>query len=255
MYYVHAEPSYSPPIPMKLKANSLPSRAFSLVELLVVIAVIAIVAGFAVPAVTTMLKGSQLTQGSQMVVDQIALARQTALSRNRSVEVRFYKFCDPEIPGEDPTKPETGFFRSLQVFEVLDSGTALPSGPVQRLPMNVIMHEAELSTLLNKKERPRVTKDDVAKDGSAPEIPGMPEGAKKSYEYVSFRFLPDGSTNLPPTGTVTVTPTGDSWYITLLNPKAAGATKLGTRDGEANNYFTMQIDPITGSTRSYRPNL
>ena len=84
---------------MKLKAHSLASRAFSLVELLVVVAVIAIVAGFAVPAVTTMLKGSQLTQGSQTVVDQIALARQTALSRNRSIEVRFYKFADSEIPG------------------------------------------------------------------------------------------------------------------------------------------------------------
>ena len=92
---------------MKSKAPSFASRAFSLVELLVVMAVIAIVAGFAVPAVTTMLKGSQLTQGSQMVVDQIALARQTALSRNRSVEVRFYKFADPEIPGEDVKKPET----------------------------------------------------------------------------------------------------------------------------------------------------
>ena len=86
---------------MKTKAHSLKSRAFSLVELLVVIAVIAIVAGYAVPAVTTMLKGSQLTQGSQMVVDQIALARQTALSRNRSVEVRFYKYADPETPGEE----------------------------------------------------------------------------------------------------------------------------------------------------------
>ena len=236
---------------MKSKPHSTASRAFSLVELLVVIAVIAIVAGFAVPAVTTMLKGSQLTQGSQAVVDQIALARQTALSKNRSMEVRFYKYGDPETPGEDAQDPSTGFFRALQVFEISDNGVALPTGPVQRMPMNVIMSEDVLSTMLKKDERTRVTKANLL--GSDPEIPGLPKGFEKSYEYVAFRFLPDGSTDLAPTGTASGTNTGDSWYITLINPKDAKATKLGVKDGEAGNYFTLQIDPVTGSTRSYRP--
>ena len=251
---------------MNQKARSHASRAFSLVELLVVVAVIAIVAGFAVPAVTTMLKGSQLTQGSQMVVDQISLARQTALSRNRSVEVRFYKFGDPEIPGEKTDDPTSGFFRAMQVFEVLENGAALPLGPIQRLPMNVIMHEGEpstktpLSTIITDQGangRTRFTKAQVGQDPTAPELPGMPSADKKSYEYVAFRFLPDGSTDLAPTGFKgdPKDTTSDSWYITLVNPKDAKATKLGVNEGEAGNYFTMQIDPITGTTRSYRPNL
>lgn len=259
MYYVHAEPSYSPLNPMKTKAHSLKSRAFSLVELLVVIAVIAIVAGYAVPAVTTMLKGSQLTQGSQMVVDQIALARQTALSRNRSVEVRFYKYADPETPGEEWGKADTWLFHAIQVFEVLDNGVALPLGAIQRLPTNVIINGGVLSTILN--EKGGGTGVFTKPSAVDPEIPGIvnDQGKKpdidKSYVYAGFRFLPDGSTDLSPTGTVITKPPGDSWYITLVNPKDVNAIKLGVNAGEAANYFTLQIDPITGSTRSYRPNV
>ena len=237
---------------MKSQAPSRFARAFSLVELLVVISVIAIIAGFAVPAVTTMIRGSQLTQGSQMVADQIALARQIALSRNRSVEVRFYKFGGGETPGEDVTKPESGFFRSMQVFEILDNGALLPAGPVNRLPINVIMNEGLLSTVLDEDERPRV-KDPNTFD---PEMPDTEVGRK--YHYVAFRFLADGSTDLSPSGTTSgkqSRPSGDSWYITLhgTNVKKTGVETDGTTSTLPANYFTLQIDPITGSTRAYRP--
>ena len=50
---------------------------------------------------------------------------------------------------------------------------------------------------------------------------------------------------------------GDPWYLTLHGTNAAKGT--GQTDGETSampdNYFTLQIDPITGTTRSYRPNV
>ena len=239
---------------MKTKAPSSFPRAFSLVELLVVISIIAIIAGFAVPAVTTMIKGSQLTQGSQTVTDQFALARASALGRNRSVEIRFYKYGDPDSPGEDPRNPQSGYFRSMQVFEVLANGAIVPAGPIQRLPANVIMNEGPLSTMLDDKER-KWERRPAATD---PEMPDTEVG--RNYYYSAFRFLPDGSTDLPPNGTLydqPKRPKGDSWYITVHGTHVAkgGAASDGATAVLPANYFTLQIDPITGSTRSYRPTL
>ena len=233
---------------MKTKARFLNTRAFSLVELLVVISVIAIVAGFAVPAVTTMIRGSSLTQGSQNIADQIVLARQLALSRNRSVEVRFYKFADPEVPGENPKDPETGFFRACQTFEILDNGGVLPTGGLTRLPVGVIMNEGKLSTILH--ERPVL--DPKSSDPPLPDTQ-----AAQNYKYVALRFLPDGSTDLPPTGveiSTGGTSKGDSWYLTIHGTQIqTGGTSAGKTETLPDNFFTLQIDPITGSTRSYRP--
>jgi uncharacterized protein (TIGR02596 family) len=233
---------------MNTKAPLSNARAFSLVELLVVISVIAIIAGFAVPAVTTMIRGSALSQGSQNIADQIVLARQLALSRNRSVEVRFYKFGDPETPGEDPKNPDTGFFRACQTFEILDNGGALPTGGLTRLPAGVVMNEGELSTIL--KERPR-----EKPKSSDPALPDTQ--ASRNYEYVALRFLPDGSTDLPPTGVEGGGTNGDSWYLTIHGTQiqSSGSGGPGRTATLPDNFFTLQIDPITGSTRSYRPSV
>ncbi len=241
---------------MKNTSPSTAARAFSLIELLVVISVIAIIAAYSVPAVTTMIRGSQLSQGSQVITDVLALARQTALSKNRPVEVRFYKFADPETPGETANKPETGFFRALQVFETLDNGATLPMGPIQRLPKNVIMNEGKLSTILDNGERPHITKDKLS--ASDPAMPDSVVG--KNYEYSALRFLPDGSTDLSTMGATGATGSkatkGDVWYITMHGTNVAkNGENDGTVSGLPDNYFVLQIDAVTGSTRAYRPNV
>jgi hypothetical protein len=71
--------------------------------------------------------------------------------------------------------------------------------------------------------------------------PELPRGVKRNYEYVFFRFLPDGSTNLS---------IGSKWFITVhaLNdlPKATGGQPPP-------NFFTWMIDPVSGNTKIYRP--
>jgi uncharacterized protein (TIGR02596 family) len=215
-------------------------QAFSLVELVIVIAVIVIIAAFSMPAVNTILKGSQLSQASGMLVGQLSLARQQALSRNRTVEVRFYRYGDPEVPGEDATAPSTGRFRALQLFEVQPSGVAVPIDKIQTLPGGVIFAYSEsgegLSSIL-----------DVA-TASTPKKPGtddkaaprLPRGVDYKYEYVSLRFLQDGSTDKLPTG---------KWFLTLLGIN----DRLDAPNKPPSNFFTVQIDPVSGVSRSYRP--
>jgi hypothetical protein len=114
-----------------------------------------------------------------------------------------------------------------------------------RLPVGVIMNEDKLSTILS--ERPR--EKPKASDPALPDTQ-----AQRNYEYVALRFLPDGSTDLPPTG-VDKPGADDSWYLTIHGSQIpnTGGKSAGMTETLPDNFFTLQIDPITGSTRSYRP--
>jgi uncharacterized protein (TIGR02596 family) len=229
--------------PMKNALKKSPS-GFSLIELLVVCAILALVAGFTVPAASTALRGSQLTQGSQLLSDQIALARQTALTKNAAIEFRIYKFADPEIPGENPSNPATGKYRAFQTFEVLESGGAVPLGKIQRLPNTVIFNEKALSSVIE-----RATADQAPMTGSpATDVtaPLLGGGVNQNYEWISFRFLPNGGTNLAP---------NDLWFLTLHGGSVDPISTIQVKDskGAPINFFTLQIDPVSGTTKSYRP--
>jgi uncharacterized protein (TIGR02596 family) len=201
-------------------------HAFSLVELLVVIAIIGIIGAFAVPATGQLLKGSALTQAANIFTDQTSAARQQALTRNRSVEVRFYKFLDPEQVGE--TTPQ---FRALQYLEIADGGIPTPTGRYVRLPNTVVMNpDPTLSTVLSDTPISPTSND-----------PDLPRGVGRNYTYVAFRFQPDGATSLTATSL---------WYITvhLLNDLGrASANKPPP------NFFTWMIDPVSGSSKVLRP--
>jgi uncharacterized protein (TIGR02596 family) len=220
-------------------------HAFSLVELLVVIAVIGIVATFAVPAVQGMLKGTALTTAAGMMVDQVSLARQHALSKNRIVEVRFYRFADNEIPGEIATDPETGHFRALQYFEMSEAGVMVPAGKVARLPDTVIMSPGPILSDLLMEDLTRVRDADSVRD------PALPRGVEHDYKYVAFRFFPDGTTSLSPTGTAGKASEKGRWFITVHAISDLTRTQQNTIPPP--NFFTWFIDPVSGNSKILRP--
>ena len=74
------------------------SRAFTLIELLVVVAIIALMLVMAAPTMTSAFKGSKLNQGAEALRNFLASAHLGAIKRNLPVEVRFYKYDDPETP-------------------------------------------------------------------------------------------------------------------------------------------------------------
>src|SRR6218665_1327979 len=113
---VNTLPIHATPMRTQFSSNR---RGFSLLELLTVILIIGIVSVFVTPAVTTILKGSQISQGEQVLTDQFKIARQLALTKTRSIEVRFVRFGDPEVPGEKKDNPSTGNYRAIQLFEVM----------------------------------------------------------------------------------------------------------------------------------------
>jgi uncharacterized protein (TIGR02596 family) len=213
------------------------AAGFSLVELIVVIGIIAILAGAVMVAGGPLMRASQLSQGAQMVAEQLQLAHQYAMSKDTNVEVRFYQYADTslgEVPGTY-SGTTGGRYRALQIFALHDNLPSVPLGTIQRLPKGVCMDSGlTLSSLFaNTKTVPWVPATDPQ-----PSIPSV--GTQYQCAYV--QFLGTGGTNLNPQS---------SWFLTVHYYRVSGSSDNLTTP--PNNFFTIQVNPINGHIRTFRP--
>ena len=140
---------------------------FSLVELLVVVAIIALLAALAVPAFNQVVEGTKLSTAGSLLESQLSLARQVAVSRKQRVEVRFYKF--------------SGAYRAMQLFIQQADGRYVPLEKVARFPETFVIHASTYSPLLNQ----------CASVNRPPSLAAIGD-----YEAVQFQFSPSGIASL-----------------------------------------------------------
>lgn len=208
-------------------------RGFSLVELLVVMMIILMLMAIAIPALTGTLRSSHLNSAGRSVIDQLNLAGQTARSRNVSVEVRFYL-----LPDYNKAVTETAtVYRGFQLFSINEGGQAIPLGKPEYFHNPVVIStDPKMSALFaDKSDSNSAQYEHSPLSAGANADPRLPE-FDWNYKYTPFQFTPSGATNLK----------AGKEYLTLLLKNGDSLEKGG-------NFYTIQVDPISGSVRSFRP--
>ena len=171
------------------------------------------------------LKGSKLRQAADQLEALLAGAHQRAITENRPVEVRFFRFEDPETPGSLP------MYRAVQAAQVITNpqdhtDVKFEEEEVQMIPQPFVLAEKSYSTIVESE----ALREDATK------IP-----RRELAEFVAFEFRPDGSTNL-------ATVDESHWTLTVMRE-----TDLNRELTPATEFITLVLDPFNGRIRRLQP--
>ena len=214
----------------------LPIRGLSLVELLSVMAVLVIVMGFIVPAVTGMARATALVSGGNMVTNLASLARQTAVSKNTMSAL--------VLLGNQGT-PED--YRAWTVLEYAAGGGGwLPVTGWQKMPDGIVVDFADATNCTFCEAQPT----------PFPFLTGPPARQNPPVDYFGKQvgptayavriYLPNGGLQNPEKPA----------QIRVIEGYAQGGQIVRTHPGTAGlaaNYYDVAIIGASGVTKVSRP--
>jgi len=161
---------------------------FSLVELLVVMGIISLLIVISATMLSEATRSGDLGNSADNIKDSLLLARQEALTQNRTTEFRVYRDKDDKLIA----------YQTM----IVESGGNVPLSKVTSIPDTVDgLGSATHSNLLS---------EDTYK---------LDEDDEESWTYQYIRISPSGSADTPKSGDST-------WTLTLVNTEHASATTL-----------------------------
>jgi uncharacterized protein (TIGR02596 family) len=201
-------------------------HAFTLVELLVVMAIIAILVAIAMPATSSFLESNNLDSAAHQVADQVNLAHQLSSSLNVTVEMRLFKLFGAATTGY--TAMQLGTYNSAGTWTAISRLSYLP----QQL---VISPSSAVSTALS------------AVEFTTPPTMAANNGFLSNATYVFFDFRPTGV--VTPVLNATSATNMSNYALVVLPARYAAVTSLSL----VKNYAIIQINPFTATPLVYRP--
>lgn len=208
--------------PPRLFSHRSSRQGFSLIEMVVVVAILAVIVMLAAPYTISAIQASSLTSAGDTVNQKLSLAQQRASTENRPVGVTFYFYTKDSITACHAIQ--------LVTYDPATNITTALEAPVFWQNGREVLLDGPLSPIFSGAFSPSDT-------GSATTRPFVTLGAT----FKRILFFPNGSTNLR-------VPLSRA-YITLISIKDY-KQNLNTPPG---NYYTVQVDPVTGRPRTYRP--
>lgn len=192
-------------------------RAFTLLEILVVLAVMAILLALIVPSFNSITAARKLDTSGAQTADLLALARQTAMARGNRVR---WELANLGSGAEQD-------FRIQRIVE-FKNGTWTEASRWITFPDTIILNTDAARTNLINPAGPASTVD-FSYQGQV----------YTDKEVLRVTFLPDGTTLLS---------SSQSHFLSL-------EPKRGPKDanGDSANWLTIVINPVTGTAETYRP--
>ncbi len=189
------------------------TAAFSLVELLFVIAIMAVLLSLIIPAVQGVMSSRNLGEAGGVVMTQLQAARQAALTRNAAVQWQILKV--PDARNGDPAA-----FRVVRTL-IMEPGSRewKPLGRPEWLPQATWADESNDRSPM------------LAQQTSVTNLPPSISSSSSVAAWLIF----DGA------GRASVDSAGN--WLTLVGRS------------NTNDFVTVQIEPVSGRVRTYRPGL
>jgi type II secretory pathway pseudopilin PulG len=206
---------------MRLRQQS--ERAFSLLELMVVIAIMILIAGFTIPALTGLSGGDNLSTGGRVVSNLLTVARSEAI--NRRSPVRF------EIATSWPSDPAQAYRRIALVQHDPVTGSDTQLTGWQTLPNGVIVKD--------RTPPPSSGKYFIA--ASTDQSPKLSFGGQ-AINSRYLEFTPSGAPNIDPASA----PVG----VCVVEGYVSGGSNFQIL---STNYYEIDIDALTGKSLVKRP--
>ncbi|MDP1589047.1 MAG: Verru_Chthon cassette protein D [Prosthecobacter sp.] len=206
---------------MKTPSHKNRQHGFTIVELIIVVTIISMLLAFGTPYVLSSLQAASLTSSGDLLMQKISQAQQRALTENRPVSLQFY-FYDQD--GIDAC-------HAVQLVSV-DPATNVTvplENPVYWSDGRAVLASGALSPIFA-----QIAPADTG------EVEFEPFRSREAT-FFRVRFYPGGSTSL-------AVPLRQA-YVTLI----ASNRHEEEMTEPPPNYYTVQIDPVAGRVRSYRP--